>query len=128
MPEQIYKTYPPRQKFFNEPDFFVAKNESPRHARRRLSLVWVFRRLPGEGLFPVTYTHLTKYRETSPRVAETLAKRDEVHKRFVAAQNANDLNELRQIIVDCEIVCPISGTRHWTEVRDVYKRQSVRWC
>jgi len=35
----------------------------------------------------------TKYRETSPRVAETLAKRDEVHKRFVAAQNANDLNE-----------------------------------
>ena len=59
----------------------------------------------------------TKYRETSPRVAETLAKRDEVHKRFVAAQNANDLNELRQIIVDCEIVCPISGTRNWTEVR-----------
>ena len=58
-----------------------------------------------------------KYRETSPRVAETLAKRDEVHKRFVAAQNANDLNELRQIIVDCEIVCPISGTRNWTEVR-----------
>ena len=44
-----------------------------------------------------------KYRETSPRVAETLAKRDEVHKRFVAAQNASDLNELRQIIVDCEI-------------------------
>ena len=58
-----------------------------------------------------------KYRETSPRGAETLAKRDEVHKRFVAAQNANDLNELRQIIVDCEIVCPISGTRNWTEVR-----------
>ena len=58
-----------------------------------------------------------KYRETSPRVAETLAKRDEVHKRFVAAQNASDLNELRQIIVDCEIVCPISGTRNWTEVR-----------
>ena len=52
-----------------------------------------------------------KYRETSPRVAETLAKRDEVHKRFVAAQNASDLNELRQIIVDCEIVCPIPGTR-----------------
>ena len=51
MLEQIYKIYPPRQKFFNEPDFFVAKNESPRHARRRLSLVWVFRRLPGEGLF-----------------------------------------------------------------------------
>ena len=30
---------------------------------------------------------------------------------------AVDLGELRQIIVDCEIVCPISGTRNWTEVR-----------
>ena len=58
-----------------------------------------------------------KYRETSPRVAETAAKRDEVHKRFADALNANDLAELRQIIVDCEIACPISGTRNWTEVR-----------
>ncbi len=58
-----------------------------------------------------------KYRETSPRVAETAAKRDEVHKRFADALNANDLAELRQIIIDCEIACPISGTRNWTEVR-----------
>ena len=40
-----------------------------------------------------------------------------MHKRFVEAQNSGDLGELRQIIVDCEIVCPISGTRNWTEVR-----------
>lgn len=58
-----------------------------------------------------------KYRETSPRVIETAARRDEMHKRFVEAQNSGDLVELRQIIVDCEIVCPISGTRNWTEVR-----------
>ena len=58
-----------------------------------------------------------KYRATSPRVAETAAKRDEVHARFAAAMNANDLVELRQIILDCEIACPISGTRNWTEVR-----------
>ena len=58
-----------------------------------------------------------KYRETSPRVVELQAKRDEVHKRFADALNANDLGELRQIIVDCEIACPISGTRNWTEVR-----------
>ena len=58
-----------------------------------------------------------KYRETSPRVAETAARRDEVHKRFADALNANDLAELRQIIIDCEIACPISGTRNWTEVR-----------
>ena len=58
-----------------------------------------------------------KYRATSPRVAETLARRNEVHERFAAAMNANDLAELRQIILDCEIVCPVSGTRNWTEVR-----------
>ena len=58
-----------------------------------------------------------QYRATSPRVLETAAKRDEVHKRFADALNANDLAELRQIIVDCEIVCPISGTRNWTDVR-----------
>ena len=31
--------------------------------------------------------------------------------------NANDLAELRAIIVDEEIVCPISGTKNWTDVR-----------
>ncbi len=31
--------------------------------------------------------------------------------------NDNDLDELRQIIIDEEIVCPISGTKNWTEVR-----------
>jgi len=36
---------------------------------------------------------------------------------MVAALNDNDLEELRQIILDAEIVCPISGTRNWTEVR-----------
>ncbi|HHV86296.1 MAG TPA: glycine--tRNA ligase, partial [Petrimonas sp.] len=40
-----------------------------------------------------------------------------VHARFAKALNGNNLDELRQIIVDCEIVCPISGSRNWTEVR-----------
>ena len=58
-----------------------------------------------------------KYRETSPRVAETLARRNAVHGRFAEAMNANDLAGLRQIILDCEIACPVSGTRNWTDVR-----------
>src|SRR5207237_6846466 len=29
----------------------------------------------------------------------------------------NDLADVRQIIIDLEIVCPISGTRNWTDVR-----------
>jgi glycyl-tRNA synthetase len=58
-----------------------------------------------------------KYRATSPKVLELQEKRDALHARYSAAMNAMDLDELRQIILDEEIVCPISGTRNWTEVR-----------
>ena len=57
------------------------------------------------------------YRQTNPRVLEYLKERDEVHSRFAKALNDEDLGELRQIIVDCEIACPVSGTRDWTDVR-----------
>ena len=57
------------------------------------------------------------YRETNPRVLENQRKRDEVHARFAKALNDNNLDDLRQLIIDCEIVCPISGSRNWTEVR-----------
>jgi len=58
-----------------------------------------------------------KFRATHPRVLEYQAKKEELHQRFVQALNDNNLDELRQIILDYEIVCPISGTRNWTEVR-----------
>ena len=57
------------------------------------------------------------FRETNPRVLEHKAKRDELHARYAQAMNDVDLNELRQIILDYEIVCPISGTKNWTDVR-----------
>ena len=59
-----------------------------------------------------------QFRSTNARVLEHQAKRDALHKRYSKAMNAGpDLNELRQIILDEEIVCPISGTKNWTEVR-----------
>ncbi|PZX19473.1 glycyl-tRNA synthetase [Breznakibacter xylanolyticus] len=58
-----------------------------------------------------------KFRETNVRVLENQAKWDEIHNRFTKALNDSDLEELRQIIVDYEVVCPISGTRNWTDVR-----------
>ena len=58
-----------------------------------------------------------QFRATNGRVLENQAKRDALHERFQKALNENDLNELRQIILDEEIVCPISGTKNWTEVR-----------
>lgn len=57
------------------------------------------------------------FRSTNPRVLENARKADEVKTRMNEALNADDMEALRQIIVDCEIVCPISGTRNWTEVR-----------
>ena len=58
-----------------------------------------------------------QFRATNARVLEHQAKRDALHERYSRAMNAMDLAELKQIILDEEIVCPISGTRNWTDVR-----------
>ena len=58
-----------------------------------------------------------QFRATNPNVLRNQAKWDEVHNRMTEALGKNDLAELRQIIIDCEIACPISGTKNWTEVR-----------
>jgi glycyl-tRNA synthetase len=58
-----------------------------------------------------------KYVTTNPRVLEHQAEFDKVKTRYVGALEKTDLNELLQIILDCGIVCPISGTKNWTEVR-----------
>lgn len=58
-----------------------------------------------------------QFLSTSPRVADIRNRRDALHERFAKAMNDNNLDELRQIIIDQEIVCPISGTKNWTEVR-----------
>ena len=57
------------------------------------------------------------FRQTNERVMEHIQKREALHERFSKAMNDNDLAELRQIIVDEKIVCPISGTCNWTDVR-----------
>ena len=44
------------------------------------------------------------YRQTNPRVLEHKAKRDALHERYAKAMNDNNLDELRQIIIDEEIV------------------------
>ena len=58
-----------------------------------------------------------QYLATSPRVQELRQKRDALHERYAAAMQGPDLEALKQIILDEEIVCPISGTRNWTDVR-----------
>ena len=58
-----------------------------------------------------------KFRATNPNVLRAQAKADEVHAKMAEALNANDFAALRQLIIDCDIVDPISGTKNWTDVR-----------
>lgn len=58
-----------------------------------------------------------QFRETNPRVLANQEKWNNLHKRFSDALNDNDLAELKKIIEDEGIVCPISGSRSWTDVR-----------
>ncbi len=54
---------------------------------------------------------------TNARCIEVQNEIIALNERFAKALNENNLEELRQIIIDNDIVCPISGTKNWTEVR-----------
>jgi glycyl-tRNA synthetase len=58
-----------------------------------------------------------KFVTTNPRVLEHQKEIDQIRARFITALDKPDLDEIRQIIIDCGIVCPVSGTKNWTEVR-----------
>ena len=59
----------------------------------------------------------TQFRATNPNVLRNLGKIKEIEDRMRMALENNDLEGVYQLIMDCEIVCPISGSRNWTEVR-----------
>ena len=59
----------------------------------------------------------TMYRSTNARVVEYQTKIDEINNRFKAAMNDGNLEAVKQLILDLEIVCTVSGTRNWTDVR-----------
>lgn len=58
-----------------------------------------------------------QFLETNPNVLRNKAKIDEIQGRLVKALEADDLAEIKQIIVDCEIADPVSGSKNWTDVR-----------
>lgn len=58
-----------------------------------------------------------QFRDTNPNVLRNKQKIDEIAGRFANAMKDNNLTEVRQIIVDLEIVCPVSGSKNWTDVR-----------
>lgn len=58
-----------------------------------------------------------QFRTTNPNVLRVQEKIDEISSRMANAMSSGNLEEMKQIIVDCEIVCPISGSKNWTDVR-----------
>ena len=58
-----------------------------------------------------------QFRETNPRVQANQKKIDDVKERFKTAMENDDLAEVKNIIEDAEIACPVSGSRNWTDVR-----------
>lgn len=57
------------------------------------------------------------YRETNPRVKGYLDELEKLHQDYTTALEQNDLKRLRELIIEKKIVCPISGTCNWTDVR-----------
>lgn len=57
------------------------------------------------------------FRETNPRVQENLKKIDDIKQRFYPALERDDLVDVKLLIEELGIVCPISGSRNWTDVR-----------
>ncbi len=58
-----------------------------------------------------------KFLATNPNVIRNKEKLVAFETRFKKALEDNNLEELKQIIVDLEIACEISGSKNWTEVR-----------
>lgn len=54
---------------------------------------------------------------TNPRVLANKEKITEVETRFKVAMDEGDLAAVRQLIIDCDIADPVSGSRNWTDVR-----------
>ena len=57
------------------------------------------------------------FRSTNARVMEYQKQINDIESRLKKALETNNLTEIRQIIIDLEISCPISGTKNWTDVR-----------
>lgn len=58
-----------------------------------------------------------QFRETNPNVLRRQGQIDEINAKFKTAMDAEDLDAVKQLIVDLEITDPDTGSRNWTDVR-----------
>lgn len=58
-----------------------------------------------------------QFRATNPRVLANQEKIDSANERFKSAMDAEDLDGVKQLIIDLDIADPVSGSKNWTDVR-----------
>ena len=58
-----------------------------------------------------------KFLATNPRVLANQEKIDSIESRMKSAIESQDLDGVKQLILDLEIADPVSGSRNWTDVR-----------
>lgn len=58
-----------------------------------------------------------QFLQTNPRVLALQQEIETIRQKLSEAMNSDDLSKYKQLIDELEIVCPVSGTRNWTEVR-----------
>lgn len=58
-----------------------------------------------------------QFRETNPNVKRNQIKIDDINGRLIKALEEDNLEDIKKIIIDCEIACPVSGSKNWTDVR-----------
>jgi glycyl-tRNA synthetase len=58
-----------------------------------------------------------QFRKTNPNVLRNQEKIDGIEIKMKTALENNDLEAVRDLIVELEIVCPVSGSKNWTDVK-----------
>jgi glycyl-tRNA synthetase len=58
-----------------------------------------------------------QFRNTDANTLTRQKKIDEITNQFKKVQEENDLKGFKQLILDLEIKCPVSGTSNWTDVK-----------
>ncbi len=54
---------------------------------------------------------------TNPRVVGYLSKREEILKRMAKSLENEDLADVKNLIEELEIACPLTGSKNWTDVK-----------
>ena len=58
-----------------------------------------------------------QFRKTNPNVLRNQEKIDGIEIKMKGALENNDLEAVRDLIVELDIVCPVSGSKNWTDVK-----------